>query len=330
MTDATMDQGSTRRHWGGLILGAMLLGVLIWRLPWAEALVTLREVRLAWWVPALVLGAFGVWFRALRLHLVLGVPRPLLCVWRAVALGYLAGLVLPAGGGEVVKIRTLMKARDLDILHAGSAVTLDRLFDLLGLVLGLALLAGLQALPGPVGTLLGVLSVALVTTGVFLVLLITQGQATFLRLSLALTRLTWLATKVQRMGTLVGEAEHLRGARTWLRLVLFQLFITAFEVVVACIALRVLPVTAPMPPWAGLQVLMFGSIGFALPLLPGAAGSLQVAYILALTPFGVPLPQALGFSLLGHLGHLLVVLGHGLPALLLPRLSSRSGTAGQL
>ena len=222
MTDATMDQGSTRRHWGGLILGAMLLGVLIWRLPWAEALVTLREVRLAWWVPALVLGAFGVWFRALRLHLVLGVPRPLLSVWRAVALGYLAGLVLPAGGGEVVKIRTLMKGRDLDILHAGSAVTLDRLFDLLGLVLGLALLAGLQALPGSLGTLLNVLAVALVFAWLILVLLIVQGQAVLSRSSDLLPRFTWLARKIERMGTLLAEAGHLRGARTWLPAAIFH------------------------------------------------------------------------------------------------------------
>lgn len=313
------------KRWFGPALGTLLVLFLLWRLPWAEALVTLREVRLTWWLPALVLGAFGVWFRALRLHLVLGVPKPVLGVWRAVALGYLAGLVLPAGGGEVVKVRTLMKARGLDILHAGSAATLDRLFDLLGLVLGLALLAGLQALPGSLGTLLNVLAVALVFAWLILVLLIVQGQAVLSRSSDLLPRFTWLARKIERMGTLLAEAGHLRGARTWLKLLLLQFFITAFEVFVASVALKALPVTVPLPSWIGLQVLMFSSIGFALPLLPGAAGSLQVAYIVALSPFGVPLPQALAFSLLAHLGHLLVVLGHGIPAFLLPSTPGRRG-----
>ena len=323
-----MDQSSTRGRWAGVGIGLLLLGFLTWRMPWAETKVTLQGVRLNWWLPALMLGAFGVWFRALRLHLVLGIHGPLLGVWRSVALGYLAGLVLPAGGGELVKIQTLMKARDLDALHAGSAITLDRLFDMVGLVLGLALLAGFQALPGSVGTLLNVLSLVLLSTGLILVLLLFLGKAVFFRISDSLSHLSWLAEKIERMGTLVGEAEHLRGSRTWLRLLLLQLFIVSFEVAVASVALRALPVMTPLPSWAGLQVLMFASIGFALPLLPGAAGSLQVAYILALSPFGVPLSQALAFSLLAHFGHLLVVLGHGLPAFLLPRVSSRQGEGG--
>ena len=223
-----------------------------------------------------------------------------------------------------------MKALDLDILHAGSGVTLDRLFDLLGLVLGLALLAGLQELPGPAGILLKIMSLALLGLGPLMILLFFQGKTWFLHVSNALSRMPWLVAKIERLGALLGEAEHLRGARTWVRLLLLQLFITAFEVFVASIALRALPVTAPLPLWAGLQVLMFGSIGFALPLLPGAAGSLQVAYILALRPFGVSLHQALAFSLLAHLGHLLVVLGHGLPALLLPQVPSCPSEHGPL
>lgn len=306
------------KRWFGPGLGILLVLYLLWRMPWAEALLALRMVRLMWWLPALVLGAFGVWLRALRLHLVLGAPRPLLGVWRSVALGYLAGLVLPAGGGELVKIRTLMKARDLDLLHAGSGVTLDRLLDLVGLVLGLTLLAWFQQLPGSVGTLLRVMSLVLLSLVPVLILLLFNGNARLLRISNALSHLSWLAAKIGRMGVLLGEAGHLRTSWTWIRLLALQAFITAFEVLVASIALRALPVPVLLPPWAGLQVLMFGSIGFALPLLPGAAGSLQLAYILSLRPFGVPLPLALAFSLLGHLGHLFVVLGHGGMALLFP------------
>lgn len=325
MTDPGMLQSPTRARWGGMGIGALVVGFLVWRMPWAEALATLHGVRLGWWLPALALGALGVWYRALRLHLVLGAPDRLLGVWRSVALGYLAGLVLPAGGGEVVKVRTLMKVRGLDILHAGSAVTLDRLLDLLGLVLGLGLLAGLQPLPGPVGTALRLLGLTLLMVALALALLVFQGEAVFVRSSHALAGLPWVAAKVQWMGALLGAAEHLRKQRTWATLLVLQLFITAFEVLVASIALQALPTTAPLPPWAGLQVLMFGSIGFALPLLPGAAGALQVAYILALRPFGVPLSQALAFSLLAHLGHLLVVLGHGIPAFLLPSTPGRRG-----
>ncbi len=305
------------RRWIGPGVGILLVAYLLWRMPWAEALRTLGQVRLSWWLPALALGTLGVWLRALRLHWVLGSPQPLFGIWRSVALGYLAGLVVPAGGGELVKLRTLMKARGLDLLHAGSAVTLDRLFDLAGLALGLALLGGLQELPGPVGTLLRSMGFLLLFIGLFLVLFLFRGKAYVTRLSRSLAHHPWLAQKMGRLGAVLDEAEHLRGSRTWIRLLLLQLFITAFEVLTATIALRALPFTVPLPPWTGLQVLMFSAIGFALPLLPGAAGSLQVACILALRPFGVPIPQALAFSLLAHLGHLLVIVGHGGLALLL-------------
>lgn len=311
-----MDLDSSKR-WIGPGAGILLVAYLLWCMPWAEALRTLGQVRLSWWIPALVLGALGVWLRALRLHWVLGASQPMSGVWRSVAFGYLGGLVLPAGGGELVKLRTLMKARSLDFLHAGSAVTLDRLFDLAGLALGLALLGSLQELPGPVGTLLRSMGILLLPTGLVLALFLFRGKAYVTQLSLSFAHRPWLAGKMGRLGSVLDEAEHLRGGRIWMRLVMLQLFITAFEVLTATIALRALPFTVQLPPWVGLQVLMFSAIGFALPLLPGAAGSLQVAYILALRPFGVPMPQALAFSLLGHLGHVLVVVGHGGLAFLL-------------
>src|ERR1035438_7765217 len=115
------------RRWLGPFIGVLLIAYLLWRMPWVEALRTLEQVRLRWWLPTLALGAFGIWFRALRLHWVLGSAESMFGVWRSVALGYVGSLFLPAGGGELVKIRMLMKARTLDALHAASAVALDRL-----------------------------------------------------------------------------------------------------------------------------------------------------------------------------------------------------------
>ena len=315
------------RRWLGPGLGVLLVAFLIWRMPWLEALRTLAKIRLAWWLPSLALGGFGIWLRSLRLHWVLGAQGSLFNIWRSVSLGYLGGLVLPAGGGELVKIRVIMKSRGLDLLHAGAAVALDRMLDLVGLVLGLALLGVVQELPGSVGTLLHSLSVMLVLAGVLLLLFLFHGKAFVARFSSSFAHLPWLRSRLEKVNTVLDEAEHLRTSRTWIRLLLFQLFITAFEVLTASIFLKSLPLTVVLPSWAGLQVLMFSAIGFALPLLPGAAGSLQVAYIAALSPWGVGIPPSLAFSLLAHLGHLLVVLGHGGLALLLPAEARGSGEA---
>jgi len=316
------------RRWVGPGIGVLLLAYLIWRMPWLEVLKTLAQVRLAWWILALGMGGFGIGLRSLRLHWVLGTQGSLFNVWRSVSLGSLAGLVLPAGGGEMVKLRVLMKSQGLNLLHAGAGVGLDRVLDLTGLVFGLALLSGLQGLPGSVGILLRGLGVLLVIGGIFLLLSLSRGRAVLARLSSRVGHLPWLAKRIEELWRVVDEAEHLRQTRTWVRLLLFQAFITSFEVLATSIGLKALPLTVLLPGWAGLQVLMFSTIGFALPLLPGAAGSLQVAYIAALRPWGVTIPQALAFSLLAHLGLLLVFLGHGGAALLLHAETRSSGEAG--
>jgi uncharacterized membrane protein YbhN (UPF0104 family) len=316
------------RRWVGPGIGVLLLAYLIWRMPWLEVLRTLAQVRLAWWILALGMGGFGIGLRSLRLHWVLGTQGSLFNAWRSVSLGYLAGLVLPAGGGELVKLREIMKSRGLDLLHAGAGVALDRMLDLVGLVFGLALLSGLQALPGSVGTLLRGLSIMLLFAGILLLLFLSRGEAFIARFSNSLASLPWLARRMRELGGIIEETEHLRHSRTWARLLLLQLFIVAFEVFTTGIALRSLPLTVVLPSWAGLQVLMFTAIGFALPLLPGAAGSLQVAYMVALRPWGVAIPQALAFSLLAQVGHILVVLGHGGTALLVQVETRSSGEAG--
>ncbi len=319
------------KRWAGPGIGMLLVAYLLWRMPWREVGQALGTVRPAWWFAALGLGAAGVWFRALRLHWVLGAPEPMLGIWRSVALGYLGGLVLPAGGGEVVKLRTLMKARGLDAVHAGSAVTLDRLLDLAGLAFGLALLGALQDLPGSVGLLLRGMGLLLFAAGCSVVLLLSRGRAWAARWATRPSNPHWLAALARRVEAMLDAAGHLRGSQAWVRLLLLQAFITAYEVLTTTIALRALPFGVPLPPWAGLQVVTFSAIGFALPLLPGAAGSLQVACILALRPWGVSLQQALAYGLLAHLGHILVVASHVGAAFLLghgPRRKPQEPAAG--
>ena len=172
------------------------------------------------------------------------------------------------------------------------------------------------------------LSVMLLFAGILLLLFLSRGEAFIARFSSSLARLPWLARRMGELNGIIEETEHLHHSGTWVRLLLLQLFIVAFEVFTVDIALRSLPLTVVLPSWAGLQVLMFTAIGFALPLLPGAAGSLQVAYLFALRPWGVAIPQALAFSLLAQVGHILMVIGHGGTALLIQAETRSSGEAG--
>ena len=301
----------------GLAAGIALVVVLVLRMPWREAFAVLAQARIGWWLAGVGVGGLGIFLRSIRLHTVLGAetgagdPVGVTGVWRALAFGYLGGLVLPAGGGELVKIRVLMRARGLGVLHAGSAVAVDRLLDLLGLTAALTILSQLQALPGSAGRALRLLGWLLLAVGGILALLLAKGEALLPEGPAGEAGQGWKGSVLASLRNLLASARHLREAGVWGRLLALQGLALGLDALAASLVLRALPLSGQLPGWAGLQLTAFSMLGFALPLLPGAVGSIQVACILALRPFGVPTHEALAFSLLSHLGHVVVVLLNG-------------------
>jgi uncharacterized membrane protein YbhN (UPF0104 family) len=69
----------------------------------------------------------------------------------------------------------------------------------------------------------------------------------------------------------------------------------------------------PMKFEAAMVLFLFINIGFLIPSSPGAIGVIQVAFWMALEPFGVPKSQALAISLAFHLIFYLFTIGAGLP-----------------
>ena len=308
--------GRTLRPWIAGLAGLLILVVIGRQVSWIRILDLLASTRLPWLGAALLLAILGVSMRAFRLWLVLGRVAPFPGIWRSVCLGYFSSLFLPMGGGEVVKVAAMNRQTGLSLVRAGTAMTMDRLFDvatvlaLAGSVAGHGLLQGLRA--GP----LLLLSLGAAMLLALLILLLVSGNGLRAWLLHWSSRHPGRHAWIQRFDDIHSQAAILRKPGLVPGLVLLQACILAVDVTAAGCALRAFPFAQGLPAAAPLRLAFFVMLAFGLPLLPGGFGSHQAATILALAPFGIGTDKALAISLAGEATHFTALILLGLAAIL--------------
>ncbi len=310
----------TRLAWLLAILGVGLLMALASRVSWAGVISALKGLALPWLLGAFLIAMASVSLRALRLAIVLGQLSALARIWRSVSLGYFGSLFLPLGGGELVKVAALHRQTGLSLPRVGTALAIDRLFDvatllaLLTSVVGQGLITNLR--PGPV--------LILATVGAVFIALLLFLMVTGNRLRDRLLR--WSGRHpgrhpwIQRFDEIHDQTLTLRNPLLLSRLGLLQACIFSVDILAAECCLRAFPCGADLPAVAALRLAFFSMIAFGIPLLPGGLGSHQAASILALAPLGISTAQALAVSLAGQATHvaamsclgILAMIGSGL------------------
>lgn len=283
------------------------MAVLAFRVSWNGVLSALRGLFLPWLLGALALAVASVSLRAFRLATVLGRFGSTGAVWRSVCLGYFGSLFLPFGGGELVKVAALHRQIGLSFVRTGTALAMDRMFDvgtLLALLLSVLSHGLLRSLhPGPV--------LVLATGGSAIIALIFFLVVSGDRLRHRLLR--WAQHHpgrhawIRRFDDVHDQALALR--KPWLlpRLGLLQIGIFSLDVLAAWCCLLAFPFGAALPTSAPLRLAFFTMVAFGVPLLPGGLGSHQAASILALAPFGIDADRALAVSLAGEAAHVTVM-----------------------
>ena len=289
------------RQLGLGLLGAVLLMAVVHRVDGSQFRQALVGLRWSFLVACLFVGAAAIALRALRLTLLLGVTGGFTAVFRSVALGYLGMIVLPLGGGEVLKMATLKALLEVPAPTVATAWLLDRGLDVLGLAGLLCLLAGMGAgVPlrsVPPRSVLWVLGLALTGLGVLLAL----GRPV-LR-----ARQPWQA----RLAAMVGVLAALKRPAHLARILGLQGLITALDVLGIWVGFQAFAFGPGLSWLTPVRLAAYVQIGAALPLLPGGLGTHQAACVLALAPAGVTASKAFayslvatgtGFAMLGFLG----------------------------
>jgi uncharacterized protein (TIRG00374 family) len=230
-------------------------------------------------VGAVVLYAVVVGLRGERWHAILagsGLRASRRKVYELTAIGYMGNDVLPARGGELLKVWLLSREADVGKRLGLGTVLAERVLDLcaVGLLFVLAVAGGLRRLPG-----FAVVVLAAVAVLVLAVLLAVRvGRERILARSARARR---VADIVVPMLVAVGALKSRRGVR----LLGLSVVLWALEAVVYLISARSVGVSLG---WIDcVYVMCFSNVAGMVPAGPGYVGTFDGAVVIALGVAGI-------------------------------------------
>ncbi len=323
----------------GLAVSLLFLWLAFGRQDWGQIWGHLTAAQWAWLIPAILVYFGAVYLRSVRWRVLLG---PLLDVSAAelfpiLVIGYAGNNLLPARGGELIRAFLLRRRRGVSASSTLGTILVERVLDVLTMVLFLGIAALLLPLPerarqaGWAGLILGLL----VLGGMVLAV---HHPAWILRpVSWALTPLPEgvrgrLLPFVER--GLAGLAS-LRDPRAVLAAAAWSLLLWLVEATKYWFVMHAFPFQVPFP--VLLLATALANLALVLPAAPGNVGTFDSPVILILTHFGVQGEVAGAYTLLLHaalyvpitLWGVLLLAREGLSLRRLEREAALSGAEGR-
>jgi hypothetical protein len=311
-----------RRFWLGAVISIACLYLAFRNIRWTELVAALRSVNVAILALAAlsILGDVGL--RSLRWRALL---TPVSAVSAADAfdflnIGVLANSVLPFRAGEFIRAILLGQKRDVSKSAVFATVVVERVFDILMLViLAVILMAAMPLHPAVRRTILFFGAAGL---GMLALFWWASG-------SLAANETTWLSSWARKsIAWVAGSPDQSlqHGMRRVVSMLLRRIWgmmrsfsgglgvLRSPRLAASAIGLTILAWGAALLyvwlvlracgldlPWtAALAVLVVVNFGAAIPASPGGLGVVHVLAMVALTPWDVPRTQALGFAIMVH------------------------------
>ncbi len=227
-------------------------------------------------------------------------------------IGFAANNVLPLRLGEL--IRAYLLAKDQGLAKSGvlMSLVLERLLDLIGiLVIYVAALALVPLAPPGFRASAWLAAAAVLGLG--------SALAAFVLLPRTTDRLwrwlaAWLPAALRERGSIyLAQFEKallpMRQPATAVLLLGYSIARWLLAVVLAWLAIYAYAGSLPLP--VAMITLGITAFAVALPSAPGFVGPMQAAFVFALTPFGIAQEAALAASLLFLLGHWIPVTAIG-------------------
>ncbi len=254
---------------------------------------------------------YGNWVRAQRWgfffrHLKRISPWSL---FSSTMIGLAANNVLPLRIGEAVRAYSISKKEDLAFATSFTTVILERIFDMVTVLLFLALALFLVPIPesadAQIGSALRLLSGVTVVVIGFIVFLFFKQELMIRWADRCIALLPdRIAGPVHSLfHAFLAGLEALTDKRQLLSIFAYSVWLWAsFVIAFWCGAKSLgLDVTHDLPMFrASLLAVVLVAIFIMIPAAPGFVGTFQLACVVALSVFGVPKEEALSFSLLTH------------------------------
>ena len=218
--------------------------------------------------------------------------------------GFAVNNVLPARAGELLRTVVFAKQTGRPITSVLTTVALERIFDMLAILVCLAI--GLLSVPGMpewmTKSAMGLgLIVLVAVTGAAVFMIWTQAFVRFVNATLRALRIPEkIRTKIQELMEVAATGlNSLKSPRTLALIVIVSIVKWIINGSMMYLSLLSFGVSVPFP--AALVLLGVVAIGVAVPAAPGFFGVIQVCFVNVLQIFPVARPAVLAASIYYHM-----------------------------
>jgi len=290
------------RVWLGIVISMVFLLLAIGNVEWQDVLRAWRAARIVPLVGglALLIVAWGI--AAVRWRLILA-PAPHLRIrdtFAYIMIGFFANSVLPFRLGEVAKVTLMGRQRNLGISRTLGSVILERVMDLLSMVVILLILAMIMDIPPVIRAGMTTVSASGILFIVVLALLSFQEER-LQRMIAVLSRFVPESLTRRPAILLHNFGRGIRVIRNPFNFLgVFMLTFAARLFGGSAVLLWLYAFNLPVPWFAAFFVLVVVNLGSAIPSSPGYIGVYHYLAILALSVWIPDRGPALAYAIGTH------------------------------
>ena len=293
----------------GIAVSAAFMLVIFYQIDFAQLAAAFRSVAVLPLFLAVGLLVLTHLIRAWRwwylLEPVKRIATPSL--FSAIAIGFLANMLLPAHAGEVVRAYVIAQKEQVNTMTALATIVIARVADFVSILFILFILLVLLQFPADmasvaqqlrIGGYVSALVCIILIGGLWLVKAKTLQTVRLLRSCLGFLPAPWLNRLVAALTSFAIGLQTLKKGQHWVMITVLSL---GLWVVVGLSNLCVLVAFhLQLPPYAAFLLLVVQTLGVVIPSAPGFIGTYHAAVIAGLAIFGVTREFALSVALVMH------------------------------
>ena len=286
----------------GLLVTAGIIWLGLTRINLSQTMTAFAAVGIGFVLAGggLIVAAIAIFAVRWRVLLPKSPSVPVRLVFCYLMIGYMMNAIIPLRLGDLVRACLLGRRHGIAVSTTLSTVVVERIFDVVAIVVIGLLVSTVLDLPPLVKVGLRTFAYVGITGMSLLYGLSFWGQWT--------ERLAWLdadAGRLRWLGGMLLRLDYFCKALTvlndWKRLVATSvLTLAGWSVLSASLTMFTLSFDLKVPYLAGSLIMVATSLGASIPSAPGSAGVFHVLTVLALSVWGVPTEEAVAVGVLAH------------------------------
>ncbi len=292
-----------RKVFIGIVISAIFILLAFREVDFQEMLQTLKNAKYIWLIPAISFMLFSHWARAVRWRYILAPIQNVNVhpLFSALMIGYAANNIFPLRLGEFLRAFAIGKTQQISKSSAFATVIVERLIDILSLLVLLSCAVLFFPLPDIIKNSGYFIFIITISAIIFIVLLMEKTESTIRILGKILpSRIFNFVQKVVRSFlqgfTVLKKTDH------YLTIIILSILVWVLYIgtVYTSFFAFDFPQKYNINLFSSLIVLVIVSIGIMIPSSPGFVGTYHWFCMKSLSLFGVPESEALSFAVISH------------------------------